>query len=50
VLSLEHNLSNLSVERIHNCIFCCQNNSTIHVSLVCIIDCQGQENNVDEGI
>ncbi len=50
VLSFGHNLGNLSVKRVHDCIFCCQNSLTIHVSLVCIIDCQGRENNVDEGI
>jgi hypothetical protein len=30
---------NLNVERVHDCIFCCQNNSIVHVSLVCVIDC-----------
>jgi hypothetical protein len=50
MLSPGHNLGNLSVERVHNCIFCYQNSLIVHVSLVCVIDCQGQENNVDEGI
>jgi hypothetical protein len=45
-----HNLGNLSVERVHDYIFYCQNSSTIHVSLVYVIDCPGQENNMDEGI
>ncbi len=39
VLLPRHNLDNLSVERVHDYIFCCQNSSTVHVSLVCIIDC-----------
>ncbi len=48
--SLGHNLSILSVERVHDCIFCYQNSSIIHVSLIYIIDYQGRENNMDEGI
>jgi hypothetical protein len=50
MLSFKHNLDNLSVERVHDCIFCCQNSSTVHVSLVYVIDCHGRENNMDEGI
>ncbi len=50
MLSLGHSLSNLSVERVHDCIFCCQNSLAIHVSLVCVIDCQGRENSMDESI
>jgi hypothetical protein len=54
MLLLGHSLGNLSIEKVHDCIFCCQNNSIVHVSLVCVIDCvidcQGRENNVDESI
>jgi hypothetical protein len=50
VLSPKHNLGNLSVKKVHDYIFCCQNNSTVHVSLVYVIGCQGRENIVDESI
>jgi hypothetical protein len=39
VFSPMHNLDNMNVKRVHDCTFCCQNSSTVHVSLVCIIDC-----------
>jgi hypothetical protein len=43
-------LDNLSVERVHDYIFCCQDSSIVHVSLVYVIDYQGRENSMDEGI
>ncbi len=50
VLSPGQSLGDLSVNKVRDCIFCSQNNSTIHVSLVCVIDYQGWENNMDESI